>query len=90
MEARPAPIAAPRIVPVHLVETEPLVCERVTIMDLKENMCRWPLGDPSQTDFRFCGGRCAPGDAYCTHHATIAYQPANDRRRDRRPSFPTH
>lgn len=90
MEARQAPTPAPRAVPMQLVETTPFACESVTIMELKENMCRWPLGDPSQADFRFCGGRCAPGNAYCGHHATIAYQPANDRRRDRRPMMPTH
>ncbi|GLK68494.1 GcrA family cell cycle regulator [Hansschlegelia plantiphila] len=86
----PRPTPAPRIVPIGLVETSQLVCERVTIMELRENMCRWPLGDPSQTDFRFCGGRCSPGDAYCGHHAAIAYQPAHDRRRDRRPQAFTH
>ena len=57
--------------------------ERVTIMELREQMCRWPLGDPGRDDFRFCGGRIAPGGPYCTHHAQIAYQPVLDRRRDR-------
>ena len=81
------PTAAPRVVPIEVVETS-LVCERVTIMELRENMCRWPLGDPSQPEFRFCGGRSTPGAAYCAHHSQIAYQPANDRRRDRRVSVP--
>jgi GcrA cell cycle regulator len=86
--SRPSP--APRIVPIQMVDTTPLSCERVTIMELRENMCRWPLGDPSQIDFRFCGGRSNPGVAYCPHHAQLAYQPANDRRRDRRPMAITH
>ncbi|PZQ11945.1 MAG: GcrA cell cycle regulator [Ancylobacter novellus] len=84
----PRPTPAPRIVPIEVVETE-FVCERVTIMELRENMCRWPLGDPSQAEFRFCGGRSTPGSAYCPHHAGIAYQPAADRR-NRRISAPTH
>jgi GcrA cell cycle regulator len=25
----------------------------VTIMDLRESMCRWPVGDPSSAEFRF-------------------------------------
>lgn len=81
---RPAPtfpVAPPPIV------TEPValaVSERVTIMDLRESMCRWPLGDPTSPDFRFCGGRSITGLPYCTHHAQIAYQPAAERRRDRR------
>lgn len=90
MSAAPAPRPTPvaRIVPIEVVETQ-FVCERVTIMELRENMCRWPLGDPSQPEFRFCGGRSTPGSAYCPHHAGIAYQPVNDRR-NRRVSVPTH
>ncbi|HEY8566523.1 MAG TPA: GcrA family cell cycle regulator [Beijerinckiaceae bacterium] len=58
--------------------------ERVTIMELRESMCRWPLGDPTKPDFGFCGGRAITGLPYCSHHAQIAYQPATERRRDRR------
>jgi GcrA cell cycle regulator len=57
--------------------------ERVTIMDLREYMCRWPMGDPTTPEFRFCGGRSQTGMPYCGYHARIAYQPAADRRRDR-------
>lgn len=57
--------------------------ERATIMDLREGMCRWPMGDPTSAEFRFCGARCGVGTPYCGHHARIAYQPAADRRRDR-------
>jgi GcrA cell cycle regulator len=58
--------------------------ERVTIMELREYMCRWPMGDPTKPEFRFCGGRSLTGLPYCSHHAQIAYQPVADRRRDRR------
>lgn len=58
--------------------------ERVTIMELRESMCRWPMGDPTKPEFRFCGARSTPGVPYCSHHAQIAYQPVADRRRDRR------
>ncbi|MBD3845491.1 GcrA cell cycle regulator [Bosea sp. SSUT16] len=57
--------------------------ERVTIMELREYMCRWPMGDPTTPEFRFCGARSQTGMPYCSHHARIAYQPAADRRRDR-------
>lgn len=60
------------------------VSQRVTIMDLRESMCRWPMGDPTSPDFRFCGGRAITGLPYCTQHAQIAYQPAAERKRDRR------
>jgi GcrA cell cycle regulator len=58
--------------------------ERVTIMDLRESMCRWPMGDPTKPDFRFCGARSSAGLPYCGHHARVAYQPVTDRKRDRR------
>ncbi|MDP4004969.1 GcrA family cell cycle regulator [Methylobacterium sp. NEAU K] len=79
---RPAPtfpVPAPTPEPVALS-----VSERVTIMDLREAMCRWPLGDPTTPEFRFCGARSITGLPYCTHHAEIAYQPAAERKRDRR------
>lgn len=57
--------------------------ERVTIMDLRENMCRWPMGDPTTPEFRFCGGKSSPNTPYCAHHCRIAYQPPAERRRDR-------
>jgi GcrA cell cycle regulator len=58
--------------------------ERVTIMDLRESMCRWPMGDPTKPEFRFCGARSVSGLPYCGHHARVAYQPVTDRKRDRR------
>jgi GcrA cell cycle regulator len=57
--------------------------ERVTIMELREFMCRWPMGDPTKPDFRFCGGQAAGGLPYCSHHSRIAYQPATERKRIR-------
>jgi GcrA cell cycle regulator len=57
--------------------------ERVTIMELREFMCRWPMGDPTKPDFRFCGGQANGSLPYCSHHARIAYQPATERKRIR-------
>ena len=60
------------------------ITEPVTILELRDSMCRWPIGDPTQADFRFCGARKTPGDGpYCGCHAAIAYQPQPDRRRHR-------
>ncbi|MGC1981389.1 MAG: GcrA family cell cycle regulator, partial [Pseudolabrys sp.] len=36
-------------------------------------------------DFFFCGGGTANEQPYCSYHCRVAYQPANDRRRDKRP-----
>ncbi len=86
---RPAPEFPQAATPTPATASTPdtaaiAVSQRVTIMDLRESMCRWPLGDPTTPEFRFCGGRSITGLPYCTHHAEIAYQPATERKRDRR------
>jgi GcrA cell cycle regulator len=60
--------------------------EMVTIMDLKESMCRWPMGDPVSSEFRYCGAKkgATQTGSYCSFHSRVAYQPLPDRRRDRR------
>jgi GcrA cell cycle regulator len=73
------------------IETMPEVREdvvvpmsrRVQIMELREAMCKWPIGDPMNADFVYCGADCNFGTPYCTHHSAIAYQPAIERRRVR-------
>jgi len=60
--------------------------QRRTILELTELTCRWPVGDPGGGEFFFCGGNTFNALPYCAYHARIAYQPAGDRRRDRRPT----
>ena len=45
-----------------------------TVMTLGAHMCKWPIGDPSSTEFSFCGRRASEG-VYCVEHARVAYQP---------------
>ena len=52
-----------------------------TILNLTERMCRWPIGDPRDPNFRFCGRLALPGQPYCAEHAAMAYQ-APKRRSD--------
>jgi GcrA cell cycle regulator len=61
------------------------ISQMVTIMELKEAMCRWPVGDPTSAEFRFCGAKKAAAGTgpYCPYHSRIAYQPLQERRRDR-------
>ena len=81
----PQPEPEPAFEPLPEEEVVIPMSERVTIMELRDSMCRWPLGDPSSPDFRFCGLRSHTSAPYCGYHARIAYQPAIDRRRqDRR------
>lgn len=81
LAAEPAYAVAPRAEPEPLAEVVS-IGQRVTIMMLTEQTCRWPIGDPGSEGFTFCGRRSDSGIPYCTAHARIAYQPA-ERRRDR-------
>lgn len=76
-EAEPDPIAFDNVVPMN---------QRRTLLELTEDTCHWPVGDPGSTEFFFCGGKALGGLPYCAHHSRVAYQPAGDRRRDRRPT----
>ena len=51
--------------------------------DIKDGLCRWPLGEPEDLDFKFCGRKCAEGLIYCTEHHSLAYQPLNQTRQKR-------
>ena len=58
------------------------------LADLEMNDCRWPIGDPQQADFHFCGKKKVTGLPYCEYHARRAFQPPQPRRRDREVSVP--
>jgi GcrA cell cycle regulator len=75
VELEPEPVLYDNVIPMG---------QRRSILELTEATCRWPIGDPSSTEFFFCGGQSMAGLPYCPYHSRIAYQPA-DRRRDRRP-----
>ncbi len=78
----PQTMAVARVTPQEEVVIP--MSERVTLMELRESMCRWPMGDPTTPEFRFCGAYSPIGGGpYCSHHAGVAYQPAQDRRRSR-------
>lgn len=61
------------------VITKP-VGELYQLSELKERMCRWPIGDPKEENFGFCGDRNIAGLPYCAEHAKIAYQAATKNR----------
>jgi GcrA cell cycle regulator len=60
---------------------------RVTILHLSDKTCKWPIGDPGSEEFCFCGHVPRDGAPYCEYHARMAYQPLQDRRRDRKFSY---
>lgn len=72
--ASPLPEPAPDIPP-H---------ERIPLLALTEDSCRYPIGDPRTAGFGFCNGKRVNGISYCGFHARICYQPPAVRQ-DKRP-----
>lgn len=69
VEREDEPVAAEirpeaQVVPLH---------SGVTLVELNAAACRWPIGDPSDEGFRFCGARTAAGETYCRSHAELAF-----------------
>ncbi|UTO28496.1 GcrA family cell cycle regulator [Bartonella harrusi] len=56
---------------------------QLNLLQLSENTCRWPVGDPLSPDFHFCGADSGENGPYCAFHAKIAFQPISERRRIR-------
>jgi GcrA cell cycle regulator len=79
---RPRPVLAQPFVPAPppleaLAQPDGSVA---SVLTLTERMCKWPIGDPNDSSFAFCGREadCGP---YCQEHAQHAYQPTQARRR---------
>jgi GcrA cell cycle regulator len=57
---------------------------RCSLLELAQDRCRWPLGDPVSSsgavDFAFCGNETVRGLSYCAGHARMAYRPTSRRR----------
>lgn len=57
---------------------------KLTLMDLTERTCKWPIGDPATDKFWFCGLPSQAGKPYCEAHVSVAFQPMSSRRDRRR------
>ncbi|NNE87934.1 MAG: GcrA cell cycle regulator [Silicimonas sp.] len=58
--------------------------KRISLMELTERTCKWPIGDPATEDFWFCGLSVQQGKPYCEAHVGVAFQPMSNRRDRRR------
>ena len=70
------------------VEKNPVLADSgnpFTLKDLPSSGCKWPIGDPEQKDFHFCGHSRRVDGPYCDTHAKAGYQPAPPRRHRRGP-----
>ena len=52
--------------------------------NIKDGLCRWPLGEPEEIDFKFCGRNTQEGFVYCQSHYKQAYQPLSKVRERRK------
>ncbi len=53
---------------------------KTSLTDLDNHTCRWPIGDPKDENFHFCGRKVKIGQTYCEEHAAIAYVKATGKK----------
>ena len=58
--------------------------KKLTLMELTERTCKWPIGDPATEKFWFCGLPSVAGKPYCEAHVGVAFHPMSSRRDRRR------
>ncbi|MEL7184631.1 MAG: GcrA family cell cycle regulator, partial [Pseudomonadota bacterium] len=58
--------------------------KKISLMELTERTCKWPIGDPATSKFWFCGLPVQAGKPYCEAHVSVAFQPMSSRRDRRR------
>lgn len=87
LESRPSPIrrdqrtpARRRVpMPVQTLLRQPVIAApppppRWTVRRNTEGpSCLWPLGDPGDSGFHFCGDQAVEGKPYCPEHCARAY-----------------
>lgn len=55
--------------------------ERISLLQLTEKTCKWPIGDPMNSEFHFCGRDSDEGKPYCEFHSRRAYHQPERRKR---------
>lgn len=55
--------------------------QRLTLLQLSETTCKWPIGDPLTPDFYFCGQHSNEGKPYCEFHSRRAYHQLDKKKR---------
>ncbi len=83
--ARPPELRVTRVKPASasakrwLREVPPPEARMVSLMELQPGDCKWPIGDPAQPGFGFCGAKRFASFCYCQHHVAMAYIPVKAR-----------
>lgn len=55
--------------------------QRLTLLQLSEQTCKWPIGDPLTPDFYFCGQHSEDAKPYCEFHSRRAYHQLEKKKR---------
>ena len=71
-------IETPAPLPPLPVEAPPAAATAGKALRSGTKACSWPMGDPKQPGFRFCGEEAVPGRPYCAAHCSQAYQRKSD------------
>ena len=71
------PAAAPQPVAEKPAVVRKNIAGDVKLTDLDNHTCRWPIGDPKDENFHFCGRKVRIGQTYCEEHAALAYVKPN-------------
>lgn len=72
-------LATPVAMPAPITDDDVVISmsRRVVLLELKNEHCRWPMGDPQSPDFTFCAGRrvdpFSDSNSYCAYHSRVAY-----------------
>jgi GcrA cell cycle regulator len=69
-----APIRQPHI-SLPAAEQQPRLVHGkfVTTATLTSRTCKWPIGDPAEADFHYCGHPPRAGGPYCQMHDEKSY-----------------
>lgn len=55
--------------------------KRLSLLQLSESTCKWPIGDPLTKDFYFCGQHSLESGPYCEFHSRRAYHQLDKKKR---------
>jgi len=61
-----------RIVPPMPLRPKPAALQGLSLFDLREGHCRWPLGNDRPARL-FCGAPSVGTSSWCEHHQRIAF-----------------
>jgi GcrA cell cycle regulator len=73
--------------PPKIIDLQIPIEQRRSLAELTDICCHWPVGDPLQNDFFFCGApKSADDGPYCPSHSRRAHEARTGSRRETGPS----